>query len=182
MEILIKVSFIIFVLLINLIAIDLLPRISFLSRYETNIKVLVPFICLVFFDYYHSLFNSYLIKIIDNEVKQKEDDFIFPFEIVYKGRGILSFSITEISANIDIRPIVVSKPDNEKISVFQTYKRNLSTSNNLLIFEIIIQLKDPKEIKAGNLPQLVKRIKKNNAFIKLNFKLGNRIITKKYHI
>lgn len=180
MELLVRLIFILVIFAINYCAITILPNIPFFNEYKIEVTILIPFICLVFFDYYQNLFNNYYIKINKKEIIKREHSFIFTFEIYYYGKQLTKISIIGVSSNVGIIASLVSKPDNQKYPVVEDYEKNLTITDNLSIFELIIQIKNTDEIKVGSIPISKKNIKKNDKYIILIFLIGNRTVKQKY--
>ena len=98
MQIIIRLIFGLLILGINFIIVDIFPNTPFFSRYETDLKVLIPFLALLFLQPFIDLFNPLLCSIIQIRKERNEDETIdIEHEITYKGRESLKLRILSIS-------------------------------------------------------------------------------------
>lgn len=98
MDIIIRLIFALLILGINLMITDLFPNTPFFSRYETDLRVFIPFLALLFLQPFIDIFNPFLCSI--NQIgKEKNDDETIDFEheLFYKGKEPLKVRIIGIN-------------------------------------------------------------------------------------
>lgn len=97
MQIIPRIIFGLIILGINLLITDLFPKTSFFSEYETDLKVLIPFLCLLFLQPFLELFNPFICKIKQVEKEENEDGTIdVDHAFKYSGREPLTIQITKV--------------------------------------------------------------------------------------
>jgi hypothetical protein len=99
-QILIRLLFGLFVFVINLIIIN--PQITIFSNYNIDLRVLIPFLALLFLDPFINLFNPFFCSIKHQKLTSEPDELTITHDIEYNGKEPLNVSIQVHSTTYDI--------------------------------------------------------------------------------
>jgi hypothetical protein len=99
-QIFIRLFFALIILGINLLIIT--PQVPIFSNYEIDLRVLIPFLGLLFLDPFISLFNPFFCSIKQLKKINNENESIIIHQIEYRGKDSLNVTVEIHSTSYDI--------------------------------------------------------------------------------